>query len=75
MSQEKCEDSSLVEDVCRAGPKTRVVVNRLAFLRAGSKVEVIKPEGLIKQLTTLLSKGLLQFIMPSAMMREPNLLS
>ena len=33
-----------------------------------------KPKGLITQSTVLLSKGLLQFIMPLAMMREPNLL-
>lgn len=41
-SQEEGVGTQLVQDVCRAGPKTRAAVNRLALLRADSKVKVIK---------------------------------
>ena len=45
MSQEEGVGTQLVQDVCRAGPKTRAAVNRLALLRADSKVKVIKAKG------------------------------
>ena len=43
-SQEESVRTQLVQDVCRAGPRTTAAV-RLAFLRAGSKVKVIKARG------------------------------
>lgn len=43
--QEEGVGTQLVQDVCRAGPKTRAAVNRLALLRADSKVKVIKAKG------------------------------
>lgn len=43
-SQEESVRTQLVQDVCRAGPRTTAAV-RLAFLRAGSKVKVMKARG------------------------------
>ena len=43
--RKKSVGTQLVQDVCRAGPKTRAAVNRLALLRADSKVKVIKAKG------------------------------